>query len=83
MIQRFEIWIYERAKDTYQNNSIGMEISDNLPLLQRLNYYVNDGCICICIYNNGVENEIRSLTLGRKNNLLCGNHGPGVCGDRL
>ena len=41
-------------------------------LLPRLSRYVLDGRYHID--NNGVENAIRPLAIGRKNYLFCGNH---------
>lgn len=76
LIQQFEIWMYETARDTSQNSRIGKAISYTLPLLPRLSRYVNDGRFCID--NNGVENAIRPLALGRKNYLFCGNHDSAV-----
>ena len=43
-----------------------------LTLLPRLSRYVLDGRYHID--NNGVENAIRPLAIGRKNYLFCGNH---------
>ena len=45
-------------------------------LLPRLSRYVLDGRYNID--NNGVENVIRPLALGRKNYLFCGNHDAAV-----
>ena len=45
-------------------------------LLPRLSRYVLDGRYHID--NNGVENAIRPLAIGRKNNLFCGNHDAAV-----
>ena len=45
-------------------------------LLPRLSRYVLDGRYNID--NNGVENAIRPLAIGRKNYLFCGNHDAAV-----
>ena len=45
-------------------------------LLPRLSRYVLDGRYHI--NNNGVENAIRPLAIGRKNYLFCGNHDAAV-----
>ena len=45
-------------------------------LLPRLSRYVLDGRYNID--NNGVENAIQPLALGRKNYLFCGNHDAAV-----
>ena len=45
-------------------------------LLPRLSRYVLDGRYHID--NNGVENAIRPLAIGRKNYLFCGNHDAAV-----
>ena len=45
-------------------------------LLPRLSRFVNDGRYHID--NNGIENAIRPLAVGRKNYLFCGNHDAAV-----
>ena len=50
---------------------MGKAISYTYALLPRLSRYVNDGRVNID--NNLIENAIRSLALGRKNYLFCGN----------
>ena len=45
-------------------------------LQPRLGRYVLGGRYHI--YNNGVENAIRSLAIGRKNYLFCGSHDAAV-----
>lgn len=72
VILQFEKWMYETATRSSQNSRIGKAIGYTLPLLPRLSRYVNDGRFRID--NNGVENAIRPLALGRKNFLFCGNH---------
>ena len=50
---------------------IGKAIHYSYTLLLRLARYVNDGRINID--NNLIENAIRTLAIGRKNYLFCGN----------
>ena len=54
----------------------GKGLSLHIHPLPRLSRYVLDGRYNID--NNGVENAIRPLALGRKNYLFCGNHDAAV-----
>lgn len=55
---------------------IGQAVSYAYVLLPRLSRYVLDGRYQID--NNGIENAIRPLALGRKNYLFAGNHAAAV-----
>lgn len=55
---------------------MGKAIVYTYSLLPRLSRYILDGRYNID--NNGVENAIRPLALGRKNYLFCGNHDAAV-----
>ena len=54
------------------NSRMGKALVYTYTLLPRLSRYVLDGRYHID--NNGVENAIRPLAIGRKNYLFCGNH---------
>ena len=51
---------------------MGRVLRYTYPLLPRLSRYVLDGRYSID--NNGVENAIRPLAIGRKDYLFCWNH---------
>ena len=55
---------------------IGQAVSYSYVLLPRLSRYILDGRYQID--NNGIENAIRPLALGRKNYLFAGNHAAAV-----
>lgn len=76
VILQFEKWMYETATRTSQNSRVEKAISYSLPLLPRLDRYVNDGRFRID--NNLVEGAIMPIALGRKNFLFCGNHDAAV-----
>ena len=76
IIQDFEKWINSVAGRFTPRSRMGRAIVYTYTLLPRLSRYVLDGRYDID--NNGVENAIRPLALGRKNYLLCGNHDAAV-----
>ena len=76
IIQDFEKWMGSVAGLFSQKSRMGRAIVYTYTLLPRLSRYVLDGRYNID--NNGVENAIRPLAIGRKNYLFCGNHDAAV-----
>ena len=76
IIRDFEKWMDSVAGRFTLKSRMGKAIKYTYTLLPRLSRYVLDGRYNID--NNGVENAIRPLALGRKNYLFCGNHDAAV-----
>lgn len=78
IIQEFENWMNSvSASGRFATKSrMGKALVYTYTLLPRLSRYVLDGGYNID--NNGVENAIRPLAIGRKNYLFCGNHDAAV-----
>lgn len=76
IIQDFEKWMNSVAGRFTPRSRMGRALVYTYTLLPRLSRYVLDGRYNID--NNGVENAIRPLALGRKNYLFCGNHDAAV-----
>ena len=78
IIQEFENWMNSvSASGRFATKSrMGKALVYTYTLLPRLSRYVLDGRYNID--NNGVENAIRPLAIGRKNYLFCGNHDAAV-----
>ena len=78
IIQEFENWVNSvSASGRFATKSrMGKALIYTYTLLPRLSRYVLDGRYNID--NNGVENAIRPLAIGRKNYLFCGNHDAAV-----
>ena len=76
VIRDFERWMDSVAGRFTPKSRMGKAIVYTYALLPRLSRYVLDGRYDID--NNGVENAIRPLALGRKNYLFCGNHDAAV-----
>jgi Chromosome segregation ATPases len=76
VILNFEKWMGSVAVLFGKNSRMGRAVVYTYTLLPRLSRYVLDGRYHID--NNGVENAIRPLALGRKNYLFCGNHDAAV-----
>lgn len=76
IIQSFERWLLSVSTHVPPKSCIGKAISYAYVLLPRLSRFVNDGRYHID--NNGIENAIRPLAVGRKNYLFCGNHDAAV-----
>ena len=76
IIQEFEEWMDAVAGKMTPKSRMGKALVYTYALLPRLSRYVLDGRYSID--NNGVENAIRPLALGRKNYLFCGNHDAAV-----
>lgn len=72
IIQSLEKWLEKNYKEVLPKSPIGMAIAYTYNIYPRLARYVIDGRYKID--NNGAENGIRPLALGRKNYLFCGNH---------
>lgn len=72
ILQAFEKWLDENRSQVLPKSLIGQAISYTYGIYPRLVRYVVDGRYQID--NNGVENGVRPLAVGRKNYLFCGNH---------
>ena len=72
IIQEFENWMNSISRRFTPKSRMGKALVYTYTLLPRLSRYVLDGRYHID--NNGVENAIRPLAIGRKNYLFCGNH---------
>lgn len=72
IIQEFEKWMDSVANAFTPKSRMGRALVYTYTLLPRLSRYVLDGRYNID--NNGIENAIRPLALGRRNFLFCGNH---------
>ena len=76
IIQEFENWMNSVSGRFTPKSRMGRALVYTYTLLPRLSRYVLDGRYNID--NNGVENAIRPLAIGRKNYLFCGNHDAAV-----
>ncbi|QCR22340.1 IS66 family transposase [Pontibacter sp. SGAir0037] len=65
-------WIFEEIKSTLPKSQIGKAMAYAYARWDALSAYLYDGSLHID--NNGVENAIRPLALGRKNYLFAGSH---------
>jgi transposase len=72
ILQSFEKWLYGNCSQVLPKSLIGQAIAYTYNIYPRLVRYVIDGRYRID--NNGAENGVRPLALGRKNYLFCGNH---------
>ena len=72
IIQDFERWMNAAAGVVVPRTKMAGALVYTFALLPRLSRYVLDGRYSID--NNGIENAIRPLALGRKNFLFAGNH---------
>ena len=72
LMRAFEKWLYANSSQVLPKSQIGQAIYYTLNLFPRLVRYVIDGRYKID--NNGAENGVRPLALGRKNYMFCGNH---------
>ena len=70
--QDFEKWMNSVADNFTPKSRMGRALTYTYALLPGLGRYVLDGRYNID--NNGIENAIRPLALGRKNFLFAGNH---------
>ena len=76
VIRQYEEWMNSVAPLFKPKSRMGKALVYNYTLLPRLSRYVLDGRYHID--NNGIENAIRPLALGRKNYLFAGNHDAAV-----
>ncbi|MBO4416786.1 MAG: IS66 family transposase [Bacteroidales bacterium] len=76
IIQDFEKWMDSVANNFSPKSRMAKALVYTYSLLPRLSRYVLDGRYNID--NNGIENAIRPLALGRKNYLFAGNHDAAV-----
>lgn len=72
ILKDFEKWLLENHAAVLPKSLIGKAISYTYNIYPRLARYVLDGRYNID--NNGAENGVRSLALGRKNFMFCGNN---------
>jgi transposase len=72
LMRAFEKWLDANYSQVLPKSQIGQAIAYAFNIYPRLVRYVIDGRYKID--NNGAENGVRPLALGRKNYLFCGNH---------
>ena len=72
IIKEFEKWLLENCSKVLPKSLIGKAIAYTYNIYPRLARYVLDGRYNID--NNGAENGVRALAVGRKNYLFCGNN---------
>ena len=72
IIKAFEKWLLENSSVVLPKSLIGKAIAYTYNIYPRLARYVLDGRYNID--NNGAENGIRALAIGRKNYMFCGNN---------
>ena len=72
ILTAFEKWIVNYYPKTLPKGRMNKALSYTYSLFHRLSRYHLDGRYQID--NNGVENAIRPLAVGRRNYLFCGNH---------
>lgn len=75
-IRRFEEWMQVKYFDPSMGPLMRTAIEYTFKRLPKLSMYVNNGSWHID--NNGVENAIRPLAIGRKNYLFCGSDASAV-----
>lgn len=71
ILQQMEYWMKQEYNATTPKSPLGKAISYAFGMWPRISRYCNDGRFEID--NNGVENAIRPIALGRKNYLFAGN----------
>jgi transposase len=72
LLRAFEKWLEANVMQVPPKTPVGKALAYTYDLYPRLVRYVIDGRYKID--NNGAENGIRPLALGRKNYMFCGNH---------
>ncbi len=72
ILTAFEKWIVSYYPKTLPKGRMNKALAYTYSLFQRLSRYHLDGRYQID--NNGIENTIRPLAIGRRNYLFCGNH---------
>ncbi len=68
----FEKWVVQYYPKVLPKGRMGKALSYTYSIFHRLSRYHLDGRYQMD--NNGVENAIRPLAIGRKNYMFCGNH---------
>lgn len=71
ILKDIEKWLFAESSKVLPKSLIGQAIAYTYNIYPRLARYVLDGRYRID--NNGAENGVRGLALGRKNYLFCGN----------
>lgn len=71
ILQQMESWMKQAFNQTTPKSPLGKAISYAFGMWPRICRYCSDGCFQID--NNGIENAIRPIALGRKNYLFAGN----------
>ena len=72
ILKDFEEWLLKTALTVLPKSPIGKAVFYTYKLYRRMIRYTLDGRYRID--NNQAENGVRSLAVGRKNYLFCGNH---------
>ncbi len=72
ILEEIKQWMLAEYPKVLPNSPIGKAISYALPLWNNMFYYTLHGHLQID--NNGIENAIRPIALGRKNYLFAGTH---------
>ena len=72
LIREFERWVERQTGNSTPQSALGKAVRYAYALYPRMARYVTDGRYRID--NNGAENAVRPLALGRKNYLFCRNH---------
>jgi transposase len=72
ILRAFEKWLLQYHPKVLRDGRMSKAVRYTYNIFHRLSRYHLDGRYQID--NNGVENAIRPLALGRKNFLFCGNH---------
>lgn len=72
IMDSMEKWMENMASKYSESSLIGKAVTYAYTRWDNMRHYLDDGRIKID--NNLAENEIRPITLGRKNYLFCGNH---------
>lgn len=76
LILEFEKWLVSVSGGFLRGSRMDKAVNYAFSLMPRLGRYILDGRYQMD--NNGVENAIRPLAVGRKNWLFCGNHDAAV-----
>lgn len=72
ILDELKIWLVENYSQVLPSSVIGKAIAYTLKLWDKLIVYLQDGRLQPD--NNGVENAVRPLSIGRKNYLFAGSH---------
>ena len=72
IMEAMKLWMETEGIEYSESSQIGKAITYAYTRWDNMMHYLDDGRLMID--NNLAENEIRPITLGRKNYLFCGNH---------